>query len=68
MASTGEVMERKISVRQCADFLGISTETVRRMIRRGDLVAYRIGRNFRIPISSVRNLLGDALIDGEDDE
>lgn len=68
VASTAEVMERKISVPQCAQFLNVSTETVRRMIKRGELVGYRIGHNFRVPMSSLRQLLGDSLVEVDDDE
>jgi len=37
-----------LTISQTADFLQVSTKTVRRWIEAGDLVAHRIGHQFRI--------------------
>ena len=34
-----------VSVDEAAEYLGLSTKTIRNMIDRGDLPAWRIGRN-----------------------
>lgn len=36
-----------LNVRQAAKFLGVHTETVRRLARRGELPAFKVGRNWR---------------------
>lgn len=35
---------------------GLSDLTVRRMIKRGDLAAVRVGRSIRIPLSEVKRI------------
>jgi excisionase family DNA binding protein len=46
-----------MSVRQLAACLGVSVKTVRRMIGRGDLPCYRIGRQLRIAEVDVCTLI-----------
>jgi excisionase family DNA binding protein len=46
-----------LTVQQVADRLGVSTRTVRRLIRRGELGAHRIGRSIRVDGHSVTRLL-----------
>ncbi|MRG96524.1 helix-turn-helix domain-containing protein [Polyangium spumosum] len=48
---------RLLSVDQVATLLGLSTRTVRRLIKAGDLVAYRINRQVRVDAASVTHLL-----------
>jgi len=38
-----------ISIQTAADELDLNEETIRRAVRRGELVAIRIGRCYRIP-------------------
>lgn len=46
-----------LTVQQVAAFLGVSTRTVRRLIRGGELVAHRIARTVRVDAQSVTHLL-----------
>ena len=50
-----------MSVKQVAEQLGLSSHTVRRRIRQGDLRAYRVGRGsrspLRVPAAAVDELL-----------
>ena len=39
-----------------ADRWQVSSETIRQMIRRGDLRAFRVGRLFRIPPEAVEDI------------
>ncbi len=49
--------ESYISVSECANYLGVTTKTVRRMIAAGQLSGYRIGpRLLRIPVAEVEAL------------
>lgn len=60
MASTAEVAEQKVTVEKAAEYLGVSKMTVYRAIRSGELRAYQIGQQFRVPISALREFLGAA--------
>lgn len=42
--------KRRISIGEAAEQLGVSKDTVRRLISRGDLDAYRIGTGERAPV------------------
>ena len=42
---------------QAAEYLQVDTETIYRYIRQGKLVASKLGRTYRIPISSIDLLL-----------
>lgn len=49
MAAVGtSVTRRYISIAEAADYLQISTRTVRRLIRDGELNGYRIGQSGRL--------------------
>jgi len=49
MSGGGQAADlRTLTVQDAADVLGVSSETVRRWIRSGRLVAMRWGRRFRI--------------------
>lgn len=63
LASTGEVLERKFGVAEVKKMLNVSSTTVHRMIQRGELKAYRIGNTFQIPMSSLREVVGDGLVE-----
>mgnify|MGYP006291000705 CR=1 FL=1 len=45
---------RTLTVEDAADVLGVSAETVRRYVRRGDLAAMRWGRRIRITPEAIR--------------
>src|SRR4051794_31237182 len=47
-----------LTVKQVATQLAVCARTVRRLIRRGALVAHRIGRSIRVDASSVTLLIG----------
>jgi len=48
---------RLLTPRRVAEELNVSVWTVYRLIRKGDLVAIRVGRLFRIPESSLEAFL-----------
>ncbi|WP_314431664.1 helix-turn-helix domain-containing protein [Microbacterium lacticum] len=48
-----ELPERMLSPAEVADRLGISYQTVWKMIQRGDLPAYKIARRIRVPEEAV---------------
>jgi excisionase family DNA binding protein len=48
---------RLMSVQGAADYAKVSTQTVRRAIKAGDLKTYRIGRQIRIDESDLVNYL-----------
>ena len=37
-----------LNVSQAAEFLGVHTETVRRLARKGELPAFKVGRQWRV--------------------
>lgn len=43
-----------LSLRDVADVLGVSVDTARRLVRRGDLGSVRVGRMLRIHPADVR--------------
>jgi excisionase family DNA binding protein len=48
---------RTVSVREAATQVGLSEDTLRRMIHAGSLVAHRVGKKcFRIPVSELIRL------------
>lgn len=54
-------MPNFVSPNELAEMLGVSTTTVRRMIARGEIKAYRIGRTKRAPIRIKRSDIEKAL-------
>lgn len=46
-----------VSMDQAGEALGLSRDTIRRLIRSGDLEAVKIGRSVRIPVDAVNQLL-----------
>jgi excisionase family DNA binding protein len=55
-----EPEERFLSVAEVAMRLGVSRKTVRRMIKRGDLRAHRVGRLVRVAERRLADCLGKA--------
>jgi excisionase family DNA binding protein len=51
------MMERLLSTREVADRLGVDTKTVRRYLQQSKLKGSRIGRDYRIPESSLSALV-----------
>ena len=51
--------DRLLMVREVAELMRVSTMTVYRLIKAGDLPAIRVGKNFRIRRSDVESYLGD---------
>lgn len=54
-----------MSLRAVADALRISIRTVRRFIRRGDLVAHKVGGQLRVDASAVRRFLDASRLDAK---
>ena len=52
-----ESEERRLSLREAADALGISEVSARRWVKSGKLRAYKPGRNYQIPEGVVREML-----------
>ncbi|MCL6474426.1 MAG: helix-turn-helix domain-containing protein [Firmicutes bacterium] len=52
-----ETQYKLLSVKQTAQELGVSRETVRRWIHKGVLRAVRIGRNHKIPEAQLQKLI-----------
>lgn len=52
-----------ISIRELADILGISRIAVYKKVKKGQIKAMKIGRNFAIPKKYVAHILGEALSD-----
>lgn len=50
-----------ISIKNAANYLNVSQDTVRRMIRRKELEAYKVGRVIRIPIAALEAALVPAV-------
>lgn len=42
-----------VSTQEAADYLSIDPQTIRRLIKSGEIPARRIGRNFRVPVSAL---------------
>lgn len=66
MVSTTEVMEKKFSSEEVARMLKVSKMTVYRLIQGGELMAYRVGRSYSIPMSGLREYLGNSMVIDEE--
>ncbi len=51
-----------VSMKEAADMLMLSTGTVRRLITRGDLVAYKFGKKIRITKDSLQSYIANQKI------
>lgn len=49
------------SIKNAANYLYVSEDTIRRMIRRRELEAYRVGRVYRIPWTAIEAALVPAV-------
>ena len=51
-----------LTVKEAAQWLKTSRVQVRKMIQSGELLAVKVGREYRIPIASVREFMASALV------
>ncbi len=54
---------RLLTAAEVADQLRVSTMTVYRLIRRGELAAVRVGRNYRVRAEDLETYLGAQVVD-----
>ena len=54
---------RFLTVQEVADLMRVSTMTVYRIIKSGELPAVRVGRSFRVPEKAVHDYLRSAYIE-----
>lgn len=50
-------MNELLTVKETAERLKTSRALVRKMIQSGDLVAIKVGREYRIPLASIRDFI-----------
>ena len=43
-----------LTVKEAAEFLKTSKVQIRKMIQSGDLLAVKVGREYRVPLTSIR--------------
>lgn len=55
--------ERLLTAGEVAEQLRVSTMTVYRLIRRGELPAVRVGRNYRVRAQALEQYLGEQVVD-----
>ena len=46
-------MEKMVSLAQAAEIVGVHANTLRRLIKKGELRAVRVGRQWRVPLSDL---------------
>ena len=51
-------MSELLTVKEAADLLKTSRVQVRKMIQAGELLAVKVGREYRIPSASIREFIG----------
>lgn len=59
----GGMSERLLTAGEVAETLRVSTMTVYRLIRRGELPAVRVGRNYRVRVSDLDRYLEQQAVD-----
>lgn len=52
------MQKQAYSIEEAAQILDVHPDTIRRMIKRGELFATKVGKNYRIPLSEIDRLLG----------
>ena len=55
--------DRLLTASEVADQLRVSTMTIYRLIRRGELPAVRVGRNYRVRASELERYLAGQIVD-----
>ena len=48
-----------LTVKEAAELLKISRVQVRRVIQNGELAAFKVGREYRIPLASIKEFIGN---------
>ena len=54
---------RFLTVQEVAELMRVSTMTVYRLIKAGDLPAVRVGRSFRVPEQAVNDYLASSMFE-----
>lgn len=57
--SKPEIRSRLLTVAEVAAIMRVSTMTVYRLIKAGELASFRVGRSYRIPEDAVDRYLGN---------
>ncbi|MFP4310887.1 MAG: helix-turn-helix domain-containing protein [Nitriliruptoraceae bacterium] len=52
-----------LTAAEVADQLRVSTMTIYRLIRSGELPAVRVGRNYRVPVAELERYLAEQVVD-----
>lgn len=60
-----QVMEQLLTVAEVAELLRVSTMTVYRLIRSGELPAVRVGRNYRVRRGDLDSYLQEQVVEPE---
>jgi excisionase family DNA binding protein len=55
--------QRLLTAAEVAEDLRVSTMTVYRLIRRGELPAVRVGRNYRVRLADLEAYLAEQIVD-----
>jgi excisionase family DNA binding protein len=58
MPDPGSTSDPLLTAAEVAELLRVDVYSVRRWTRRGELTAYRVGRELRIPTSAIDTFLG----------
>lgn len=58
--------ERLLTAAEVADLLRVSTMTIYRLVRRGELPAVRVGRNYRVREDDLTRYLEGQVVDPAD--
>lgn len=48
-----------LTVKEAATFLRTTRQQIRKMIRNGEILAVRVGREWRIPLSAIQQFIVD---------
>lgn len=62
---TPHLPPRPLTVQECADILRVSKMTILRRIHSGELPAFRVRRQFRVPANEWDRYLRGAAVDAE---
>jgi excisionase family DNA binding protein len=49
------VKTKHLSIKELAAFIGVSTDTIRRAVRKGEILATRVGTAYRFDLRQVRH-------------
>ena len=55
-------MSELLTVKETAEWLKTSRVQVRRMIQNGELLAVKVGREYRIPLASLRAFVEEGVV------